>query len=275
MNRNPLEDEFASIENEATRLAGGLSDLAQRATVYHHVFHHSGGNHVFPLIAAHGALWARGYFQFGMKLGWLLSLPHAVRPARRAAMLRSLTRFADAFREVNRRVCVDTFTHYHFTARFGQRAEAEAFVPADLLQALNLVHAARRAGRSLTDDQRRHVFHTFLVNEQHTVVGPSVQKAVAAFDWPLLRFIALRPLIRFAYFPLSSPILFRNFGDVVERVCNGLRAFDTGARVGWLRVEAALADYNILPKEFFAGGPGTPFAELRGSIHVAARVSAT
>ncbi len=67
--------------DEAERLAGGLHDLAQRSTVYHHLFAASGRNHVFPLIAAHGALWARGYFRFGMRLGAWLSLPALVEPA--------------------------------------------------------------------------------------------------------------------------------------------------------------------------------------------------
>ena len=57
----PLEAYYDSLRSEAERLAGGLNDLAQRATVYHHLYEHSGGNHIFPLIAAHGAMWARGY----------------------------------------------------------------------------------------------------------------------------------------------------------------------------------------------------------------------
>jgi hypothetical protein len=51
-----LAREYEALTREGTRLAGGLCDLAQRATVYHHLFRASGGNHAFPLIAAHGAL---------------------------------------------------------------------------------------------------------------------------------------------------------------------------------------------------------------------------
>src|SRR5882724_7526352 len=65
-----LRHHHEDLHHEATRLAGGLNDLAQRAAVYHHLYEHSGGNHAFPLIAAHGTLGARGYVRLGIKLGW-------------------------------------------------------------------------------------------------------------------------------------------------------------------------------------------------------------
>ena len=46
-----LHAAYNDLRTEATRLAGGLTDLAQRATVYHHVYQDSGGNHLFPLPA--------------------------------------------------------------------------------------------------------------------------------------------------------------------------------------------------------------------------------
>lgn len=273
MTQNQLQQEYQTIEYEATRLAGGLMDLSQRATVYHHIYAHSGGNHAFPLIAAHGALWARGYFRFGFMLGQWLSLPHAIRRGRRAALLHALGRFADAFRDVNRRVCADTYAYYHFTARFGEQPDATTLIPPDLLEGLNRVHAARRAGRSMALAEKRDVFQAFLVNEQHTIVGPSIQKAVAAFPWPLLKHIALRPLIRFAYFPDRSVVWFRNFADVDERIRNGLRAFDLADRAGWPNVEAALRHYQVLPDDFFAG-PNEYFATLRRSLLAVPRAAA-
>ena len=67
-----LHQHYDRLTAEGVRLAGQLADVPQRATVYHHLFFESGRNHVFPLIAAHGALWARGYFAFGMRLARLL-----------------------------------------------------------------------------------------------------------------------------------------------------------------------------------------------------------
>jgi len=254
-----------ALRRDATRLAGGLSDLAQRAAVYHHLFEHSGRNHVFPLIAAHGALWAKGYFAFGMRLGTWLRWQYPLSRNKRARRMRKLHAFADAFREVNRRVCVDTYVSYHFTRVFGDHPQADRFVDRALLEALNEMHAARRAKRELTDAAKRDIFARFFLNEQEYVVGPSVEQAVSEFDWALMRFLALKPVVRFAYFPRGRSLWFGNFADREQRTANGLRAFDWAAAVGWQQVESALRSYNILPQAFFAGS-AEHFRKLRHDV---------
>jgi hypothetical protein len=260
-----LRREYDRLHHEGEQLAGGLTDLAQRATVYHHLFEHSGRNHAFPLIAAHGALWARGYFRFGMKLGCCLSWQKAFSPEVRRLRLEQLAAFADAFRDVNRRVCVDTYTSYHFTACFGEHGDAAQLVPPALFEALNCVHAARRSGRELPDREKRRIFEAFFLNEQATVVGPSIAHAVADFDWPLMKFLALKPVIRFAYFPARRPFWFRDFAHQEERIEKGLRAFDLAAQAGWDVVETSLRDYAVLPVEFFAGS-AKHFASVREAV---------
>ena len=71
------------------------------------------------------------------------------------------------------------------------------------------------------------------------------------FDWPAMQWLALQPIVRFAYFPGWRLLRFHNFADVQERIRNGLQAFDWGAQVGWRTVEARLANYGVLPAEFF------------------------
>lgn len=251
--------------DEATRMAGSLTALSQRATTYHHLFRDSGGNHVFPLIAAHGALWARGYFAFGRKLGRWLSWQYLFDANRRERQLAALEEFANAFRDVNRRVCIDTYANYHFAAEFGEHPDATSILDPQLLDALNRVHAARRAGRGLSDGEKRYVFETHFLHEQTHVVGPSLLAAVEKFEWPLLRSIALRPLIRFAFFGDRQFFWFRNFSRREERIEKGLRAFDLAASVGWDRVESSLRDYDILPAAFFANSVEY-FADLRTSL---------
>ena len=260
-----LQQLYERTANEATRLAGGLNDLAQRAATYHHLFEHSGRGHIFPLIAAHGALWARGYFQFGLRLGRLLSWQYPLSSAKRKQQLAALADFADAFRDVNRRVCIDTYTSYHFTAECGEHPDADKFICPNLLEALNRLHHARRRGRQFNDRQRREVFTSHFLNEQETVVGPSIEAAVAALDWPLARAIALKPLIRFAYFPAGYRLWFRRFNCTEERIENGLRAFDWGAQAGWEHAEATLQSYRVLPAAFFTGS-AEHFATLREAI---------
>jgi hypothetical protein len=243
-------------------MAGGLRALAQRATVYHHLFAASGRNHVFPLIAAHGALWAGGYFRFGSKLGNWLSL---ATPSRRPALLTGLDAFADAFRDINRRVCVDTYASFHFTATHGEHPDALQFVAAAKLEALNRMHHARQLGVELSPRDKLRAFEAFFRSEQATVVGPSVARAAEEFDWPLMKFIALKPLLKFSYFPRGQWLWFRDFSNRDERIANGLKAFEFALQAGLNTVEERLADYEILPRQFFAS-PATHFESLRASV---------
>jgi hypothetical protein len=258
-----LRTEFEKLQADGLRLAGGLTDLSQRATVYHHVFKESGGNHIFPLIAAHGALWARSWFGFGMKLGKVLSWQFAFNAETRRSKLAKLEEFANVFRDINRRVCVDVYANFHFTKRYGKHSDASKVVPADLLQALNQIHTANEHGVELTDDARREVVSAHFLSEQQHIVGPTIEKAVAEFDWPLLRTLALRPVVQFAYF--RRPFLFRNFANKEERITKGLVAFNVAADVGWENVEQALRSYDVLPEQFFAK-PIDYFASLRETI---------
>ncbi len=247
-----LKREFQRLQAEGTRLAGGLTDLSQRATVYHHLFEDSGGNHAFPLIAAHGALWAKGYFRSGTRFSQMLSIQYVLRPAIRQRQLAALDDFADTFRDINRGVCADTYANYHFTKKYGDNPAARALVDPEIFDALDQVHTARREGRTLTDAEKRAVFVAHFLNEQQHVVGPTLDRATDAFDWPLVKLIALRPIVRFAYFPGGQRLWFRNFADRNERIARGLQAFDVAAGVGWDEVQAALARYDVLPKAFFA-----------------------
>lgn len=246
-----LDAAYRDLHAEGTRLAGGLTDLSQRATVYHHVFRDSGGNHVFPLIAAHGALWARGWFRFGFRLAKVLSAQFALQPERRRECWNELEAFANTLRDVNRRVCVDTYANYHFTARYGDHSDAVRFVEPELLEALNRVHAARRAEVELSDADKREVFRAHFLHEQEHVVGPSVITAAQGLHWPLVRAVAMKPVIGFAFLPRGQRLWFRNFADRDERISNGLKAFEVAAEAGWRNVERALKAYGILPDAFF------------------------
>ncbi|MEN3238819.1 MULTISPECIES: hypothetical protein [Methylobacterium] len=167
-----LARDYAAARREAEILAGGTGDLAQRALAYHHLFRHSGGHHAFPLLAAHGALWARGYFAWGARAGAALSLGALHRPALRRARLAGLAGFAEAFRAINRRVFVEVYASYRFTLAHGERAGAEAHVDPVLLDALNRCHHAGRRMTALGPDERAHLFEAFFRWEQRMVVAP-------------------------------------------------------------------------------------------------------
>lgn len=260
-----LRRAYDALHAEAVSLAGTTRQLAQRAATYHHIYEDSGRNHVFPLIAAHGALWARGYFAFGMKLGWGLSWQYAFQPAIRREKRAALESFAEAFREVNRSVCVQIYTNYYFTKSYGEHPAAAEFVPPHLLQALQCVHAANRSGEPLDDTAKRSIFETHFLDEQETVVGPQINKAVEEFDWPLMKSLALMPAVRFAYLPPGRWLQFWKFDRKEERIDRGLRAFDYAAMVGWKQTEASLDRYATLPESFFADSAGH-FARLKHDV---------
>ncbi len=174
-----------------------------------------------------------------------------------------LHRFAEDFRDINRRVCVETFFIYWLTARPHLRGQAEALVPSDLLSEMDRCHVARLAGRSLSDEERRALFRAFFLWEQANIVGPAIRAAFAQFEWPLIRYMALRPRIRFAY--LCEPLSFTDFSDTSERVEMGMRAFQQACSVGWDRVEDTLSRYEIMPDAFVAD-PGDFFQALTRSV---------
>ena len=64
-----LREIYGRIRAEMTGLAGGLEEIPRRAALLYGLYLDSGGNHAFPLIAAHGALWAFGFFEVGGSLG--------------------------------------------------------------------------------------------------------------------------------------------------------------------------------------------------------------
>ena len=271
MNRSD-EAEVRDLRHQATALAGRPGELVQRASVYHHLYTHSGGNHVFPLLAAHGALWASGYFRQGLARGAAATRVLSLLGVDGAARLAQLQTLAETFRDINRRVCVETWFIYHLTARDHLAAAVAALVPPDLAALMARCHAARRTGRTLSPQERRALFTAFFHWEQAEIVGPSVEEAFAEFDWPLARRMALRPRIAFAYLP--APLPFRDFADTAERIDKGVAAFDGGEAVGWGRVERSLSDYGIMPTAF-THDPAEHFRSvLRGVVDLFATPAA-
>jgi hypothetical protein len=243
-----LLEAFDRIKLKATSHAGELDELCLRARVYHRLYRHSDGNFVFPLIAAHGALWAKNYFRFAMSIGRRLAQIYALQPDIRDAHVVGLDEFANEFREINRRVCIDTYTWYHFIDQFHDHPLIAKMAPSRLLKALQRCHCARRQGFHLSKVEKEEVFDAFFLNEQETIVRPIVDRAAAKFEWKLMKNIALRPRIRFSYF--KKAFWFRNFTDTDERIERGKLAFSAAAEVGFDRTEKALMAYRVLPENF-------------------------
>jgi len=253
-----IAQDHTRIRAEATRLAGRPQDLVQRAQVYLHLYRHSDGRHVFPLLAAHGALWGAGHFRRGQMLAQILSLG----ASERAAKLTRLADFAHAFKDINRRVCIETYTTYHLTALHGAQGAIAVGIAPKLAHALAACHNADTFG----PEQTHALFTAFFEWEQDNVVQDALNDARAKLDWPLMEPITMRPPIRFAYFRGADVLWFRRFHDKSERISKGQRAFALGQQQGWHRVEAALNSYGILPDQVMQR-PDATFRALRDHLH--------
>ena len=241
---------YEDLREKAVTLAGAPKDLVQRAAVYHHLYEHSNGNHTFPLIAAHGALWGSGYFALGTKAGKVLAAQFVLKPHLKRDKLTQLEAFAESFREINRQVCVESYIAYYMTDKFGKTDALRQYFPESFINALHKCHTARRLGLDLTPEDKRALFEVFFLWEQDNVVHPGVKKAASLLDWPIIKWIALKPVITFKYFPRLKPMFFSKFLNKAERIEKGLQAFEHARRAGWDKVDASLTDYGIMPAGF-------------------------
>ncbi len=251
MPTNDLHTAYAELKAEGESLAGDLLDIRRRAMILHNLYLDSGQNHVFSLIAAHGALWAYRYFEVGGRLGRFIAYRYFYNPTERMFRLGLLNSFAEGFRRVNRLVCIDTYANYYFTQRYGEQSGAADLIHPELLEALNRVHAARKAERQLTEDEKQQVFQMSFKWEQEVTVAPGVADAVSGFDCRILRGLCLKPVVRFAFFPPLSYLFFRDFSSKEERISKGHRTYGFGCQAGWKRVADSLAKYRLLDPEFF------------------------
>ncbi|WP_141215690.1 hypothetical protein [Hahella sp. CCB-MM4] len=244
---------YEKLRKKGYLLAGELNDLAQRASVYYHMYEDSGGRNVFPLIAAHGALWASGYFRKGMLTGNILSLQFCASKGLRQEKLASLNLFADRFRDINRKVCAEAYALYYYTKIYRAAPESRAgfgFSPA-LIDALVACHHSYESRSAFSKDRRWNLFHEFFLWEQENIVVPLVEAAYQSFHWPVIKYLALRPRIDFAYFGCGNCLRFKDFSSKDERIEKGMKAYMRAEEVGLTWVAESLKRYGVLPKVFF------------------------
>ena len=265
MTLNELHSRYDALQHEASILAGGLEDIPRRAVVLNSLYFDSGRNHVFSHIASHGALWAFRYFEVGGRLGRLIANRYFYSRTEKAHRLGILNDFAEGFRTVNRQVCIDTYANYHFTKQHGGDADADRIIPPTLLDALNRIHAASRSGRELSAPEKRLVFEQSFRCEQEVTVAPGVKTAVDGFQCRVMKWLCLKPIVRFAYFPSWRYLWFRDFSNQSERIEKGLAVYDLAAKTGWPNVEASLRRYGLLKHDYFES-PATEFMALRNEV---------
>jgi hypothetical protein len=252
---------YEAIRREAIRVAGGPGDIPQRVALHHSIFLDSNRNHCFPEVALHGALWAFAFYERRGAVSRMISYRYFYDAEERASRAYMLFQFSQGFKEANRSVFVDTYTNYFFTKAHGEEPGADEVIAPELLDALGRVHHAARSGRRLSRRERADVFETSLRFEQEATVGPKVREEVAKFECPVLTAIVLKPVVRFAYFPRLTFMLFGDFGDTDERIEKAVRSYELAEAAGWHRVADRIRLSGLLPPSFF-GDPAAYAAEL-------------
>lgn len=235
---------YEALRVDGYAMAGELDDLDRRADAYRTMFRASGQRNVFPLIAAHGALWAVGYFELGKLGGMLMSLPYLLTPALRRAKLAGLKVFADKFKDINRRVCAESYAIYHYTRVHGDSSFIRSVIGDEFADILCECHASHRTGAPFSQARREALFLAFFNWEQDTVVGPAVIEAFDNFHWGAIKRLATRTKLNFTYFGKGYRVRFNTFSSKQERISRGLQVYRRAEEVGLDQVESALGLYK-------------------------------
>lgn len=240
-----LRQSYDIIREEAESLAGAPGDIPQRVKKLHEIFLDSQGNHGFPEVALHGALWAYTFFEEKGKLGRILRLRYFYNRKERNYRMGMLLGFTEGFKAANRLVFIDTWTNYWFSKLYGKEAGASELIDAGLLEHLNRIHDAVKAGQKLPAEERRAAFISALRVEQERCVAPRIQEEIRKFTCPILTTLCLKPVVKFRYFPRGKKFWFRNFSDQEERVNNATASYDIAEAIGWERVMQARLEYGV------------------------------
>jgi hypothetical protein len=236
-----VRQQYALIREHAKVLAGAPGDISQRVTYLHQIYLDSNGNHAFPLVASHGALWAKKYFDNIDLASFVMGL---------VLDGNALKRFSTALKSTNQTVFIDTYTNYYFSKLYGYHPAAAKLVDPVLLKKLNVLHEVNRAGGRLSPDFKRDLFHETLLKEQERAVTAAVSSAADAFPYSALAQFAFRPSIRFPYFPSNEALTFHHFESQAERVAAAMKAYDLAVAMGWRQVEQSVTDYGVLARGY-------------------------
>ena len=234
------QERHDQIHTQATLLAGPPDGLCKRAVQYHHIYRASGGIFCFALIAAHGAVWAQWYLKIARIGAIILALLDRRAPGNYPTRMAHFDAYTGALKDINRRVMIKAYTILHFAKDGMDDSALVDDLPSEIVIEIRRLLARQMSGHPATSAEKRVLYEAFFRWEQDNAVGPSVEAAMAAFDWPLMRGLCLRPWVWFSYFRAGRSLNFKDFTSAEERVEKGLAAFDMAALRGWDKVDRSL-----------------------------------
>lgn len=254
---------YGVIRAHAILLAGKADDAPTRATFLHDLYTVSRGNHAFPEVALHGALWGHRFLaQTQRATDWATEFGFT-----NVGALDRLVDAAEKFRKVlletNRLVFIDSYTNYHFARLHGRKSGADGIVPRALLEPLTQsTEAAQGRIGPFTFAQRESLYDVALAWEQYSTVADAMSAAVRDIVSHLdvgpdlvnrmLQKAFVRPVVHFEYFPSGTSFYFNNFADKAERIRYAKESYLIAERVGWSKVSSSMANYGTIPSSYFA-----------------------
>lgn len=93
-----LQAAYEEIRAQAREVAGAPGDIVPRVLAHHGLYRDSLGNHAFPMVALHGALWGYDFFEVTGKLGEIVSYRYVFDAEEKVKRHAMLGRFAEGFR---------------------------------------------------------------------------------------------------------------------------------------------------------------------------------
>jgi hypothetical protein len=224
------------LDEDVAALAGGSHDHVQRAMVLHHIYDHSGGNHLWALAEARrGLMIAARLVTLRKRVerwGWMMGGREEARVA--------INLLSEALAEEARRRAVVAYRAYRLSATAAIRSEAEAAIPPALLACFDRCHSARRSGEKLPIEHQHE-----LAVESERFVQESVVRAQVDVAWYTIEKTSLMRAAR------------RLLGE------NALKhAAERDERRGWARIERELTGHPSLPASFRAN-PAQHFYALQ------------
>jgi hypothetical protein len=238
---------YDNLRTIGALIAGEPGDLVRRASVYREMYLESGERNVFPLIAAHGSLWAVGFFKKGDLGAKLLSLPYLLIPGSRNEKLRSVAAFAERFKDINRRICAEAYAIYHYTKYYGDDAFIRSEIGDDFADVLCACHRSIDANTEFTRLMRERLFNAFLNWEQTFIVAPALVEAFADLRWGVIVHLAMKLKVDMLYLGRRFPLRFENFASKAERINRGMQAYRRAEEVGLEKALDSLGDYKLMP----------------------------
>lgn len=242
-----------ALRAEAEECAGEPRSVVKRASHLLEIYHHSNGNHTFPLIALHGALWGHNFIQFSETvLHGYFSVRWCHRPQEKQRRVSALWCYNNSILAFNRQVFIDTWTSYYFSQEYPELTGCyDLDLPCDLIQGLQTLARANRDGISLTTETKLAVFTASLLFEQDNVAQP-VSDLCRELDWPahnrfcktLMNDLLTQPIVRFHYFPHDVCFWFENFSSREERVARAVQSFEIANQQGWNVVVDSVRSYG-------------------------------